>query len=306
LGQGQKIHFVEEGQTMLKKILVAAAGSKQTDVALETAAAIAHPYSAHIECLRIHPDPTQALAAASSADMGSGLAIAELLQAMKDDDLRRTKKARQIFDEFCRRRAIEVAQRPGGYSKVTASWHETMGIETERVIDRAYFNDLTVLEHASGGGGFSPISAGSLLLRSGRPLLVAGLESLTKSPSIIAVAWKKTPEAARAMTAALPLFAKAERIVVVSVNEDLEKESESRLSLNMAVDYLRWHGLTVDGRLSNDPVNAAETMLGDVAASGAQLLVMGGYGHSRMRELIFGGFTRRVLKGINMPVFLSH
>jgi len=291
---------------MLKKILVAAAGSAQTDVALETAAALAHPYCAHIECLRIHPDPTQALATASSADMGSGLVIAELLQAMKDDDLRRTKKARQAFDEFCKRRAIGTAERPRGYADVTASWSERTGIETDCVIDRAYFSDISVLEHPSGGGGFSAISAGSVLLRSGRAMVVAGPEPLTSFPKTIAVAWKQSAESARAMTAALPLLTKAERIVVVSINEDLKKESASRLSLDSAVDYLRWHGLTVEARFGNDSVNGVDMMLGEVRTSGAQLLVMGGYGHSRLREFIFGGFTRRVLNGINMPVFLSH
>lgn len=291
---------------MLKKILVAAAGSTQTDVALETAAALAHPYGAHVECLRIHPDPAQALATSSSADMGSGLVIAELLQAMKDDDNRRTKKARQTFDEFCTRRTIDVTERPGGRSDVTASWSERTGIETECVIDRAYFSDLSVLEHPSGGGGFSPISAGSVLLRSGRPMLVAGPEPLTSFPKTIAIAWKQAAESARAMTAALPLLAKAERVVVISINEDLRRESESRLSLDNAVDYLRWHRLTVEARFGNDPVNGVDMMLGEVKTSRAQLLVMGGYGHSRLRELIFGGFTRRVLNGINMPVLLSH
>jgi nucleotide-binding universal stress UspA family protein len=291
---------------MLKKILVAAAGTPQTEVALDTAGVLGHPFCAHIECLRIHPDPTQALAAASSADMGSGMVVGELLQAMRKDDQRRTGRARQNFDEFCKRRTIDVAERPWGYADVTASWHETTGLETECVIDRAYFNDLTVLEHPSGGGGFSPIDAGSVLLRSGRPLLVAGPEALARFPKTIAVAWKKTAEAARAMTAALPLLAKAERIVVVTVNEDLSKESEARVSLNSAVDYLRWHGLTVDGRFSNDPVTGVDMMLGEVKSSGAELLVMGGYGHSRLREFIFGGFTRRILNGLNVPVFLSH
>ena len=291
---------------MLKTILVAAAGSQQTQVALETAAALAHPYCAHIECFRIHPDPAQTLAAASSADMGSGMAIAEILQAMREDDLRRTQASRKAFDEFCKRRTIDIADRPWGYSDITACWRETTGIETECVIDRARFSDLTVLEHPSGGGGFSPVSAGSVLLRSGRPLLVSGPENLTVFPKTIAVAWKKTAESARAMMAALPLLAKAERVSVVSINEDIGKESDARLSLSNAADYLRWHGLKVDERFATDPVNGVDMMLGEVRSSGAELLVMGGYGHSRLREFIFGGFTRRVLSGLNMPVFLSH
>jgi nucleotide-binding universal stress UspA family protein len=291
---------------MLKTILVAAAGSSKTNVALETAAVLAHPYCAHVECLRVHPDPAQALAAASSADMGSGMVIAELLQAMKEDDERRTQASRKAFDEFCKRHTIDIAERPWGYSDITASWRETTGIETECVIDRAYFNDLTVLEHPSGGGGFSPVSAGGVLLRSGRPLLIAGPESPSRYPKTIAIAWKKSAESARAMTAALPLLVKAERVVVVSINEDIRKESDVRLSLSGAADYLRWHGLTVDERFATDPINGADMMLGEVKSSGAELLVMGGYGHSRLREFIFGGFTRRVLNGLNIPVFLSH
>jgi nucleotide-binding universal stress UspA family protein len=291
---------------MFKTILVPAAGSSQTNVALETAAVLGEKFNAHIECLRIHLDPAHMLAIAASADMGSGFAAGQMLQTLQEDDERRTKAARLTFDAFRKRRDISLASEPGTRG-LTATWREVTSNETDGVLSRAHFNDLVILEHPSGGGGFAPIPAGAVLLGSGRPVLVAGPQSLANFPRTIAVAWKETAEATRAIAAALPLLAMAERTVVISVNEDGSKEAEARASLGQAVEYLRWHGLSIEGRYAVAGLNGgAETVLAEAHKAGAEMLVMGGYGHSRLREFIFGGFTRSVLKGVSLPVLLSH
>jgi nucleotide-binding universal stress UspA family protein len=99
----------------------------------------------------------------------------------------------------------------------------------------------------------------------------------------------------------------AEQTVVIGVNEDGSKEAATRDSLGQAVEYLRWHGLSVEGRYAVSGLNGgAETMLAEVKKADAEMIVMGGYGHSRLREFILGGFTRSVLKGVSLPVFLCH
>jgi nucleotide-binding universal stress UspA family protein len=109
---------------------------------------------------------------------------------------------------------------------------------------------------------------------------------------------------ARAITAAAPLLAQAGRIVVLSV---AERERTSREGLERFAAALGWGGVSVEAHLlSEGPSGAAETLLDAVREMRADLLVMGGYGHSQFRELVFGGFTRRVLKGADLPVLMAH
>jgi nucleotide-binding universal stress UspA family protein len=292
---------------MMKTILVATAGTSQTGTALDTAIALGRLFDSHVECLRIHPDPAQMMAQAAGADMGSGMAVADMWQALQDDDVRHTKFARDVFDQTCAREKIALAERPTVSRGMSASWREETGDEIQQLVARARFNDVVVIEHPAGGGGFPPMSAGALLIGTGRPIMVAPPKSPTSLTRKIAVAWKDSAEAAKAIAAALPLLAKAEKIVMLGVNEGAGDLARVRLSLDNVISYLAWQGLAAERRiveLRDKP--AADSMLAAADEAKADLLVMGGYGHSRLRELIFGGFTRRVLNGVGLPVFLFH
>jgi nucleotide-binding universal stress UspA family protein len=109
------------------------------------------------------------------------------------------------------------------------------------------------------------------------------------------IAWKAAPEAARAVTAAMALLSRAKQILIMIVAEneglsDLSDEEGARLA-----NAFRWHGLNASTRhLQPDARGAAETLLA-AASEHAALVVMGAYGHSRLREWVFGGFTQSVL-----------
>ena len=110
------------------------------------------------------------------------------------------------------------------------------------------------------------------------------------------------PQAARAVAAAMPFLVRAKEIVILTVAEGEQPDkSVDRLMRNLA-----WHGVRASKRILH-PVarNAAETLLA-AAQEAAGLLVMGGYGHSRVREWVFGGFTEHVLTDAPLPVLLAH
>ena len=113
-----------------------------------------------------------------------------------------------------------------------------------------------------------------------------------------------TPETARAVTAAMPFLSLVEQMVIMTVAEDettIKEEGAARLIAN-----LRWDGFTASvRRLEPGAQGAAETLLAAARELGA-LLVMGGYGHSRLREWIFGGFTQRILRAAEIPVLIAH
>jgi nucleotide-binding universal stress UspA family protein len=142
-----------------------------------------------------------------------------------------------------------------------------------------------------------------VLIDSGRPLLIAAASPLATVPETVVIGWKATREAARAVTAALPFLQTAKEIVIMTVAEDQlapEEEAERLMA------GLRWHGIPVSVRyLHPEGHGVADTLLA-AAREHAALLVMGGYGHSRLREWIFGGFTLRVLRGAEVPVLMAH
>jgi nucleotide-binding universal stress UspA family protein len=102
----------------------------------------------------------------------------------------------------------------------------------------------------------------------------------------------------------MPLLEKAETIFVLSIEED---ESTGQTSLERLVEQLRWHRLPVEGKaISHRGLPAPEEFLKAAADAEADLIVMGAYGHSRMREMVFGGFTQHVLRGTSFPIFMQH
>jgi nucleotide-binding universal stress UspA family protein len=116
------------------------------------------------------------------------------------------------------------------------------------------------------------------------------------------VAWKETPEAARAVSAALPWLGMASRVHAVSYGEN------AQASLNKLQQYLAAQGIAdvslhAEGSEDGD---AGNKLLSTASDLGADLLVMGCYGHSRAREWILGGATRTILATMTLPVLLSH
>ena len=123
-------------------------------------------------------------------------------------------------------------------------------------------------------------------------------------PETVVIAWKSTPETARAVTAAMPFLSLAKQVVIMTVAEDETTIEEEGAASLMA--HLCWDGFAASvRRLEPGTEGAAETLLA-AAREQAALLVMDGYGHSRLREWIFGGFTQRILRDAQVPVLIAH
>ena len=102
----------------------------------------------------------------------------------------------------------------------------------------------------------------------------------------------------------MPFIEKAEHVTVISV---AETEEETITSAEALVENLRWHGATAEVAYMAHPAGSIyDTIMRATKDAGADLLVMGGYGHSRVSEYVFGGFTRHVLAGVPLPIFLVH
>jgi nucleotide-binding universal stress UspA family protein len=288
---------------MIKTILVPATGNETDAGVFDSALAVARLFGAHLDFLHVRIDaPT--FAATIMPDVGGAQVITDLINKMEEEGAQREAKAKQVFESFCRREGLAVAETPSAPSAPSARWLREIGSESYWLVEYARAADLLIIGRPSDDQITSSDVLESALLNSGRPLLISPSAPMVAPPSTAVIAWKATPEAARAVTAAMPFLSTAKEIVIITVAEHetkLEEEGTARLMAS-----LRWHGFSVSvRRLEPGAQGAAETLLA-AAREHAALLVMGGYGHSRLREWIFGGFTQRILREAEIPVLLAH
>ena len=294
---------------MFKTVLVHLTGTDCDTATLTTALQIVSPFLGHLTCMRVIPDPAALIAQAASIDMGTAMVLGDTLSAIQQQARERTSKARAIFEQFCADHDLVRKDSPRASGNASASWHESPAAdEFECLIAEARFHDAVVLAGGPERPGRLPEGAlGNIVISGGRPVLLAPEQPALKPVKIIAVAWKNNAESARAVTAAMPLLAKTDRIEVLMANENDAEAKDCVECTERVVQQFRWHGLNAHphfvipaGRTAPDAV--LETAHG----LSADLLVMGAYGHSRLRQFIFGGFTQRILRGAGLPVLLFH
>ncbi len=151
-----------------------------------------------------------------------------------------------------------------------------------------------------------------VILTCGRPVLLipyvfADGASLPAQDGHALIAWSATRESTRAVIDALPLLQRAREVTVMTLNARPAAEGHGALPGADIALYLARHGVTVNVRNEETAgVDAGAMLLSRVADLSADLLVMGAYGHSRLRELVLGGVTRTVLREMTVPVLLSH
>jgi nucleotide-binding universal stress UspA family protein len=290
------------GGSMIKTILIPATGSAADESAFTSALTLGRAFDAHLDFLHVRVDATS-MAAAMAADGSGAAVVGGLVEQIEEEARKRQERARASFERFCKSQQLTVAENPTGQPGASAQWLQTAGDEAYRVAEYGRSADLLLICRPVGDQGVSPDTIETAVLDSGRPVLIAPATPLPGIPETMVIAWKAAPEAARAVSAAMPFLSRSKQILVVTVAEEegLSDEEGARLAAS-----LRWHGLNARTRhLQPDRLGAAETLLTAAAAEGA-LVVMGAYGHSRMREWIFGGFTRHVLRGAEVPVLMMH
>lgn len=279
----------------LKDILVHLDGSEPSKTRLRLAAELARRQGAYLIGLFVVDVMTPLLAA---GDAASGAVLAELLDRMRNDALEEGAGVEAEFRETIRREAV------------SGEWRLAEGAAPELVALHARYADLAVLGQPDPEDS-QPLAAPileSTLFGSGRPVLVipyAGrFETLGRRA---VVGWNSSREAARAVNDALPLLAGASSVVVTAVNprKGLDGHGEEP-GADIALHLAR-HGLKVEVEHTLAPeIQAGDLLLNRAAELSADLLVIGGYGHSRLRETILGGVTRTLIKQMTVPVLMSH
>ncbi len=172
-------------------------------------------------------------------------------------------------------------------SSLSAEWLVETGDEAHWLALHGRVADLLVLGRPWDGGTIPMDVVDAALMDTGRPVLIVPTRPPDQIGQTIVIAWKDTAEAASAVAAAMPLLVRARQVVILSVEEDAKTDASACERLRKA---LVWHNRSIAVRClpaaDGDP---ADTLLRTAAKLGADMLVMGGYGHNRMREVVYGG-----------------
>ena len=276
----------------LRQILVHLDPTSATPGRLATARALAQQHGAGLGALYAC---TPALVELPSAPLVDPAFVANLVEIEEE----RRSRVLKAFDK-------EMTQ-PGP----VATWAHTGEVPIAgAVAQQALYADLLVLGQRNpadeAARSLPPDFVESVLLASGRPALLLPYVGWNRAVGdSVAIAWKETPEAARAVCAAMPFLQRAGRVHVLAWGEEeTPRVSGDALDLER---YLRLHGVQVTWhREGGEPRELGELLLSRVFDLDADLLVMGCYGHGRAREWILGGVSRTILDAMTLPVLMAH
>ena len=203
--------------------------------------------------------------------------------------------ARAHVTAFCERQDIAVREVPEPARRVSASFLEEQDYARDRIVFHARHSDLVVMGR--------PLIE-DILMECGRPILIAPDYSPKTLTGTVVVGWKETPHCARALSAAYPLLEQAQKVILLNLTEG---DAGIPASLEHLAQRLKWHGISVESHSLACPARVLTHEVGRAAADlHPDLLVVGGFGHRRLRETLFGGVTRSLLEHAGMPVFMMH
>lgn len=288
---------------MIRHILVPASGDDGDQVAFATALAVARLDGGHLQFLHAALDVSATIAAMAGDGLGGGSFLGSTIDDLEADAKALQARARQSVLDFCTASGVALdatALQPG---KVSAEFSAATGDAANIVAEDGRFADMVVTRRPAGGQMETGVMEAALVA-TGRPMLLADGTAAPVLSGVVVIAWKDRPEAARAVAAAMPFLERATRVVIVSVEEDGAAPLASCEKLQRS---LRWHNPATEVvHLPRGDRPAVDALLEEAARLGANLLVMGAYSHNRLREMVFGGFTRSVLTRAALPVLMAH
>lgn len=274
-----------------KTILVHYDAGKTAPVRLETAIGVAGVSGAHVACLyalSVYPTPSHAAEAGALFVEARERAQTEMLRA-----------ARTGYDECLRRTGFDKAE-----------WRTSEANALDAVALHARYADLVVVgqKNPEWPSGVGKDFERNLPLAAGRPVLVVPY-AFERRPvgRRVLVAWNASREAARAVSDALPLLKRASHVHVIAFRPEKSGAAHGEEPGADIALYLARHGVKVTVSRHDAPdVDVGNQLLSRAFDLSADLIVMGAWGHSRLRELVLGGVTRTLLDSMTVPVLMAH
>jgi len=249
-------------------------------------------YDAHVTGLAVSFEPVVPAFAAAPMPV-------DYLQAAHEQAVAAAKDAQKQFDELARLAGVKNESRVAEI---------LTGGPLENVLIHCRPTDLVVIGQANPDQPepMRELLIETVLFESGVPvLLVPYIGSTAFQPKNVLVGWDGSSTATRAIHAALPVLEKADDITVLVIEKKANPDN-GQPGADVA-NYLARHNMKVTIEVVTNPqTGVADAVLNHVSDNSNDLVVMGGYGHSRMREFLFGGATREILEAMTVPVLMAH
>ncbi|OWT68118.1 MULTISPECIES: universal stress protein [unclassified Achromobacter] len=196
---------------------------------------------------------------------------------------------------------------------VPNSWSSVEGLRDVELAVQARSSDILILSQPdadfSRRSSIEPYQLETVIMTAGRPVIVVPYDGGLADPvERVLICWDGGREAAQAVADAAPFLGRAKEIVVLSLDQDLVPRTGNRSAVGGLEAYLRAHGYVAPKAVfgSSDGVGIGNAILNTASDHGADLIVMGLYGHSRAREWILGGASREILATMTVPVLFAH
>ncbi|AWN42776.1 universal stress protein [Methylobacterium durans] len=237
------------------------------------------------------------LTGAAAHKMRTPILVRDIYDAVEQEK-RNEAQVRELLEQ-----ARALFERSAG-DDIRTEWYAAFAGPTTHLVEQARTADLVVVgrrgseDEDPGPLGVSP---GPVLMEAGRPVLVVPPRIVHLKAARIVVAWKDGPEARRAVTAALPFIHGADQVFVATVGADALHEGAEAVA-----GHLARHGAHVTTHLLRVVGAEGREILDFAMRQDADLIVMGAYGHSRLREWVFGGVTRDLLGRSPVCCLMSH
>jgi len=272
----------------VRNILTVVTDAQTGRAALDTALQVARHLKCHIEALHVRPDPVASLPLVGEAM--SGNMVDEMMVVAEREAAVRARAARAVYDE--------LITTPGA-----AAWIDDTGSEEQIVAVRACRADIVMLARPTRENETTTlVTLNAALMQSGRPVLVAPPGGAVLTFKHIALFWNGSTEATRAVTAAMPFLTAAECVTVLRVEEEEWFAPTEDLEA-----YLAYHGVsTVISKVLPRDGRTGQALLAATTEIGADMMVMGAYSRSKLRQLILGSVTGHVMRHATLPVLLCH
>lgn len=285
----------------IRKILLPLASTAAGESALATGLLVARIWNAHVLALHVRVDARDV--APLAGEGLSGAMIEEMMAATEKESGERATLLRLLFDRAVTAHQISLSDPEADQDTATASFATAIGREEDVVAQQARLADLTVVAHPETGGDAASADAlHAVLFDSGRPVLLAPGTPPAEIGRRICVAWNGTAESASAVTAALPWLQQADAVCILG-SEGYQRRGPAAEEL---APYLALHGIRADlGTIQPVGGVVGAGILAAAEEFGADLVTMGAYSHSRLRQLILGGVTRHVLEHARLPILMN-
>ncbi|MBM10036.1 MAG: universal stress protein UspA [Magnetovibrio sp.] len=285
----------------ISHILLPIDATEESQNLIRTCFPFARSFEAHVSVLYIKPDSKDIVPL-----LGEGMSVAmieDMIDLAERQSNKRYEKAKQLFDEVVAKNDVNIVEAAsnGGFS---THWILENGREDEVISRYSRLADIIFLSKPKESVDVSiNLKIHTAIFESGRAVLIVPSSFSSQVGRRVIISWNGSVQSARAIRAALPILRVSEFVHIITVHHDRSEYARG----GDLKDYLGWHGISAETHdIKGSPNVVGPKLLQEVKQLNGDLLVMGAYTHSRMRQLILGGVTRYVMEHTKQPVLMAH